>query len=191
MNTEHATLEVLDRAHCLQLLGSAPFGRILYTAGALPVIQPVNYVLDGETIVIRTDSIAKLAVAGRREVVAFEIDDIDPGSGTGWSVSVTGHASEITAESELAHAQTLPFPGWVLDGPGRHIRIACELVTGRRLHRPPSDDHDPEHSEESAGRMSPDSSGIAVTPLGPAGRRLMTAISIPSTMGLPTGSPSA
>ena len=35
-------LEILDRASCLQLLGSAHVGRIALTMGALPVVFPVH-----------------------------------------------------------------------------------------------------------------------------------------------------
>lgn len=127
----------------MRLLATEPFGRILYTAGALPVIQPVMYALDAESIVIRTDHLSKLAVAGRQEVVAFEIDAIDPAQGSGWSVIVTGRAREITSDAELARARALPLPGWTREGTGRYLRIDCELVTGRQLHRPLSTSPDP------------------------------------------------
>lgn len=137
MNSEEPELHVLDRQVCMRLIATRPFGRILYTAGALPAIQPVNYVLDEDHIVIRTDSLPKLAAAGRRQVVAFEIDDIDDDRGSGWSVVVTGHVREIVAEPDLTRARSLPIPEWILRGPDhRYIRIDCELVTGRSLTRP-------------------------------------------------------
>jgi nitroimidazol reductase NimA-like FMN-containing flavoprotein (pyridoxamine 5'-phosphate oxidase superfamily) len=126
-------LVILDREHCLQLLAAHAFGRILYTAGALPAIQPVDYVLDGNHIVIRTDHLPKLAVAGRQEVVAFEIDDIDPDRGSGWSVVVTGHATEIVGGPELTRARALPLSAWSR-GASRYLQISCDLVAGRRFH---------------------------------------------------------
>ncbi|HVX43841.1 MAG TPA: pyridoxamine 5'-phosphate oxidase family protein [Mycobacteriales bacterium] len=128
-------LDVIDREHCMRLLARHPLGRILYTNGALPAIQPVNYALDGNSIVVRTESESKLAAAGRGQVVAFEIDDIDTDHGSGWSVVVTGRATTIASEHELARAQELPIPAWFVPDQPHFIRIQCELVTGRRLRR--------------------------------------------------------
>ncbi len=48
-------LEILGRAECVALLRSAPVGRVVYTDQALPAIQPVTFVLDGdEAVVVRT-----------------------------------------------------------------------------------------------------------------------------------------
>ena len=47
-------LEVLSDEECRALLSSGRVGRVAVTADALPVIAPVNYVVDGNTIVFRT-----------------------------------------------------------------------------------------------------------------------------------------
>lgn len=109
-------------------------GRIVYTANAMPAITPVNYLVDGESILIRTASTNKLAAAGRHEIVAFEADQIDPERSAGWSVVVTGRASEVTDPAELGRIASLPLHSWVLDGTGgRYIRINTDVVTGRRV----------------------------------------------------------
>lgn len=126
-------LEELDRAECLRLLRKSALGRLVYTVNALPAVQPVNYVLDEESIVIRTESASKLAIAGRHEIVAFEVDEIDDSTGTGWSVVVTGRARAVTDPDEIERAGKLPLHSWALDGRGRFVRISCELITGRRL----------------------------------------------------------
>src|SRR2546430_13894797 len=102
MTLDPAPVEKLDRATCMRLLGSVPVGRIAYSADAMPAIQPVNYTLDGDTIVIRTVSSAKLAAARRREIVAFEGGEIDPANAAGSSVLVGGTATAITAPAETA-----------------------------------------------------------------------------------------
>ncbi len=133
VTTDPSRLDLLDRAECMRLLRRAPVGRIIYTANALPAVQPVNYVLDGETIVIRTESRSNLAAAGRHDVVAFEVDEIDPVRGTGWSVVVTGRAREVTGSAAMARVMALPLPPWTLDLPCRFVKISCEIVTGHRL----------------------------------------------------------
>jgi nitroimidazol reductase NimA-like FMN-containing flavoprotein (pyridoxamine 5'-phosphate oxidase superfamily) len=91
-------LEVLDRDACLELLSSATLGRIGVSAGALPVVLPVNFCLDAERIVLRTGEGTKLDAASRNAVVSFEVDEIDPLFHGGWSVVVTG----ITAPTPRA-----------------------------------------------------------------------------------------
>jgi hypothetical protein len=126
-------LEVLGRAECLALLAASPIGRIVFTDRAMPAVEPVNFVLDGEDIVIRTNPGAKLAAATRNAVVALEIDDIDVVEHTGWSVTVVGRAEAVLDPAELDRLGKLPLRPWV---PGEHphfIRLPVEVVSGRRL----------------------------------------------------------
>ncbi|WP_084965757.1 pyridoxamine 5'-phosphate oxidase family protein [Thermoactinospora rubra] len=61
MHVDGSGLRVLSRRECLELLASAPIGRIVFTDRALPAVQPVNFRLDGERVVIRTTTGSKLA----------------------------------------------------------------------------------------------------------------------------------
>jgi nitroimidazol reductase NimA-like FMN-containing flavoprotein (pyridoxamine 5'-phosphate oxidase superfamily) len=116
-------------AECLRLLRSVPVGRMVFTEGALPAVHPVDYVMSGADVVLRTGRGPKLDSALRGDVVAFEADDIDPTSRTGWSVLVVGHASVLAGG-----ATDLPLPPPVgLDGAPFAIRIAGERITGRRV----------------------------------------------------------
>ncbi|MFJ9732543.1 pyridoxamine 5'-phosphate oxidase family protein [Streptomyces sp. NPDC101171] len=49
-----------DRDEVLRLLGGVPFGRIVFARHALPTVRPVNRVLDGGDIAIRTHDGAAL-----------------------------------------------------------------------------------------------------------------------------------
>src|SRR3954451_12678364 len=124
---------VLDRSECDRLLGSAAVGRISFTDGALPQILPVNYALDGRSIVFRTTATSRLAACCRDAVVAFEADEIDVDTRTGWSVLVVGDATAITDESEIVRARQLPFAPWVGGQRDHYIRITPGIVSGRRL----------------------------------------------------------
>jgi len=129
-------LEVLDREQCLGLLQTVRVGRLVFTEDALPAVQPVNFGIWRDDVVIRVAGGAKLAAAARNFVVAFEADELDPDLRTGWSVTVVGHAQRITDVDELvAVAGTFVQP-WV-DGRRDHfVRIRAEQVTGRRLCQP-------------------------------------------------------
>ncbi|TDV40769.1 pyridoxamine 5'-phosphate oxidase family protein [Actinophytocola oryzae] len=121
-------LAELTRPESLRLLGSAPFGRIVYTIRALPAIVPVRHLVDNDMIVIRTHVGADCAGA----VVAFQADDIDPVAESGWSVTVTGVARRVVAPDETAHYESVLAP--FVDMPNVEVlRIYPELVEGYEL----------------------------------------------------------
>jgi nitroimidazol reductase NimA-like FMN-containing flavoprotein (pyridoxamine 5'-phosphate oxidase superfamily) len=132
MEVDRNGLEVLDRRECLRLLATASVGRVGLTSGSLPRILPVNFWLVGDRIVIRTRLGSKLEAALRNAVVAFEADDFDVVDHSGWSVLVTGMASEI-ADSELDDADRLQVPHRVPGRDGRLVAISTGLVSGRRI----------------------------------------------------------
>jgi uncharacterized protein len=75
---------------CLRLLESVPVGRVSFYADGEVVTLPVNHAVDGQDVVFRTDRGSKLSAAGRQDHVAFEADDYDPRTRTGWNVLVKG-----------------------------------------------------------------------------------------------------
>ncbi len=135
MGMEHDSsgLQVLSRQECLRLLSCAPIGRIVFTDRALPAVQPVNFRLDGEHIVIRTSIGSKLAAATRHAVVAFEADEFDPDLRTGWSVTVVGHARAVHDLDEIARLAALPLTAWAPGNRDHYIVVEAEQVTGRRI----------------------------------------------------------
>jgi hypothetical protein len=124
----------LSRQDCLRLLGSVPLGRIVFTAGALPAIRPVNHALVDDDIVIRTQLGSSIGTGARRGgvVVAYEADEIDLIAHTGWSVVVTGIAELVRDPDELVRYAGAPAP-WVDQPTDCVIRIRPELVNGYRL----------------------------------------------------------
>ncbi|MFB9235689.1 pyridoxamine 5'-phosphate oxidase family protein [Plantactinospora siamensis] len=129
----------LDRAECLRLLAAGVVGRVVFTERAMPAVHPVTYVLDGEEVVFRTVSGGKLAAARRHAVLAFEIDQIDPAGGTGWSVLGIGPAYEVLDTRRLAElAFRLPATGAASARDGRMIAVPLQHLTGRRLSVDPS-----------------------------------------------------
>ena len=131
---DSAGLEILGRAQCLALLGSVPIGRIVFTHHALPAVQPVNFVLDGDAIVIRTTSGSKLSAAAHDAVVAFEVDEFSVEDHSGWSVTAVGHASVVRDEEERRRLEALPLRPWAPGQRDHFLRIPVNLVSGRRLH---------------------------------------------------------
>jgi uncharacterized protein len=133
MEVDRNGLEVLDRDECLRLLASATLGRIGFTSGALPTVLPVNFHLDGERILVRTGRGSKLDAALQNAVVAFEVDDFDPIYHSGWSVAVTGVATEISDPAEGDAARRKPVARWAPAGDAALLAISTEVVSGRRI----------------------------------------------------------
>ncbi|MER6331470.1 pyridoxamine 5'-phosphate oxidase family protein [Streptomyces sp. NPDC014983] len=128
----------LDRTEALRLLGSVSLGRIVFTRQALPTVRPVNHVLDGGDIVIRTHEAASLTSHTRRGedggvVVAYEADAFDPDTRLGWSVVVTGYARLVTDRAELERIRELLHPWAPPEDMDQAVRIRPDLVTGVRL----------------------------------------------------------
>jgi nitroimidazol reductase NimA-like FMN-containing flavoprotein (pyridoxamine 5'-phosphate oxidase superfamily) len=122
-------LEVLRPDECLSLLRTAAVGRIGITSGALPVILPINFRVDGSRILFRTTVGTKLDAATRNAVVAFEVDQVDPVYHSGWSVLVTGVARNVEAEE----GDLWKTPRWAPGPEGRVVEISIDHITGRRL----------------------------------------------------------
>jgi nitroimidazol reductase NimA-like FMN-containing flavoprotein (pyridoxamine 5'-phosphate oxidase superfamily) len=126
------TLTMLDPDECLRLLGTRTVGRLAYVARAgVPDIAPVNYGVADGCILIRSGAGPKLQAADRRELVAFEVDDLDEAGRGGWSVVVHGRAERVT-QGRRQDPSEVPEP-WAA-GPRVHtIRITPRRITGRRI----------------------------------------------------------
>jgi uncharacterized protein len=131
--TDRHGLEVIGLDECLTLLASKPYGRLAYLDAGAPAIVPVNHLVDGSSVVLRSLDGGKLGAAVFERPVAFELDDLDFVTRSGWSVVVRGRAEVID------DADTGPFEKW-LDSwavrPGARttwIRVVADEVSGRRL----------------------------------------------------------
>ena len=100
------------------------------------MIFPVNYALHEGAVVFRTDPGSKLdAIAGGARV-AFEVDAVDEGSRTGWSVVVRGQAAEVSEPADLDRLHGLPLYPWAPGAKARYVGIRPVSITGRRIAMP-------------------------------------------------------
>jgi nitroimidazol reductase NimA-like FMN-containing flavoprotein (pyridoxamine 5'-phosphate oxidase superfamily) len=131
--TDHAGLEILPFDMCLKLLATVPVGRVSFFADGEIVVLPVNYVIDGQAPVFRTAAGSKLSAAQGQNLVAFEADQYDERTRSGWSVLVNGRAQAIYDEAEIRRLSRLGLHTWctAVDRPF-WIRIRPASVTGRQ-----------------------------------------------------------
>ena len=114
-----------------QHLRETQLGRLATAAlGAISIV-PVNYVVDGETIVFRTATGSKLIELAVNRAVAFEIDDY--GSDEAWSVVVNGSATIISDADTIAAVELLPLSPWTRTIKPTFVRITPTAVSGRRF----------------------------------------------------------
>jgi len=134
--TDRHGLEVLPLTQCLALLRSRPLGRVAYLEAGQPTVVPVNHLVDGNGIVIRSLAGGKLDAAIVGQPVAFQLDDHDPARGTGWSVLIRGRAELVEDHDKIVRFAS-ELDSWAIDDPstGTWIRIVGDEISGRRLAR--------------------------------------------------------
>ena len=134
--TDHAGLERLPFEVCLQLLASVPVGRVGFFADGEVIVLPVNHVVDGQDLVFRTGRGSKLSAAEGQNLVAFEADEYDGQTKSGWSVLITGRAEVVYEEAEIQRLSRRGLHPWVsaVEDPF-WIRIRATSVSGRQTPR--------------------------------------------------------
>jgi nitroimidazol reductase NimA-like FMN-containing flavoprotein (pyridoxamine 5'-phosphate oxidase superfamily) len=134
-STQETMLESLELSprECWDLLRGAEIGRLAVIVAGRPEIFPVNYVVDGGTIVFRTADGSKLSGAMGAAPVAFEVDGADRDAGTAWSVVIKGSAEEVSQLDELIGTEQLPLTPWHRSPKPHFVRIVPDDLTGRRF----------------------------------------------------------
>jgi uncharacterized protein len=104
----------LSGDECRQLLRARGVGRVGWVSSDGPQVLPVSYTMTGDLIAFRTRPDTVMGELLQPVEVAFEIDDVDEDTATGWSVLVRGMARGYL--DELPEGLNLPSP-WA---PGEH-----------------------------------------------------------------------
>lgn len=110
-------------------LASVEVGRLAVSTKDHPEIFPVNFCLDGESIVFRSAPGTKLDTMAVNGNVSFEADGWTEDGG--WSVIVKGAGTLITEEDELARIKRAPLLPWVPTVKKNWVRITPESISGR------------------------------------------------------------
>jgi uncharacterized protein len=126
MDTGHFTR--LSGDECRHLVRGHSVGRVCWLSAAGLQVLPVTYAVAGERIFFRVDPESVMGELTGPVRVAFEVDDIDVPTATGWSVLVRGEATIAEADDGLRQ----PAP-WA---PGRRtltVAITPLAYSGRAV----------------------------------------------------------
>ena len=129
------SMDVLSTEECYDLLRTQEIGRLGVNAEHYPLIVPVNYGMDGTTLVIRTQPGTKLAAADHANVT-FEVDEIDPRTRSGWSVLVRGLAERLTGRAGgevVLRTLAVGVSPWAPGEYGIWLRLIPHAISGRRI----------------------------------------------------------
>jgi nitroimidazol reductase NimA-like FMN-containing flavoprotein (pyridoxamine 5'-phosphate oxidase superfamily) len=128
-------IDELTVEECLSLLETKRIGRIGLTTDVGTQIFPVNYVLsEDQQIVFRTLPYGVIANHAHDADVAFEVDDLDDDTQSGWSVLAVGRCSRISDPSEvhLVREREDPTP-WAEGQRILYFTISWTDLTGRQV----------------------------------------------------------
>jgi nitroimidazol reductase NimA-like FMN-containing flavoprotein (pyridoxamine 5'-phosphate oxidase superfamily) len=142
MNMTHGAggrLVDLPTPDCWNLLKSAEIARAAWNGPRGVAVVPVNYSIAEGALWFRTNPYSALARESGGELVAVEVDSLDPANRSGWSVVVRGVAELVEAQEAPEHLADLRI--WPAGVRNLFIRIEPVEVSGRRLLPAPEDNH--------------------------------------------------
>lgn len=136
--TDDGVVWTLSEEECWNMLARRELGRLAVAVHDEPEIFPVNYVVDGPSVLFRTAPGSKLAELAVNPHVAFEVDEYDDDFGA--SVVLKGVAKRLELQSEIDEADALPLRPFIPTLKYRWVRITPVSLTGRRFERGPEPD---------------------------------------------------
>jgi hypothetical protein len=122
-------LHDLTEDECWALVASQEVGRIAWSGPGGVTVIPVNFTVDGLAVHLRTAAYSALARECDDSPVAFQVDALDPGDHSGWSVLLHGHA-HIDFRGP---GPTDPPDVWASGSRSLNLRVVVDRLSGRRL----------------------------------------------------------
>ncbi|BDV31514.1 pyridoxamine 5'-phosphate oxidase family protein [Microbacterium terricola] len=135
-SAHHVT--VLTDDECRERLRGQELGRLVTHVGDVLDIFPVNYTMDGDSILFRTAEGSKLFELSINDEVLFEVDDHSETEA--WSVVVRGSAHRLDTTEEVERADGLLLRPWIPTLKYNYVRIAPSSLSGRAFERAPEPD---------------------------------------------------
>jgi nitroimidazol reductase NimA-like FMN-containing flavoprotein (pyridoxamine 5'-phosphate oxidase superfamily) len=131
MDYDDEIINELTAQECWDALRDEEFGRLAYRLGDEVNIAPLNYAVDGETLLFKTAEGSKLLGVVMHPDVVFEIDRYD--EELAQSIIVRGRA-RLLEEDEAHRAENVALRPWLDTLKYNVVEIYPLEVTGRRFH---------------------------------------------------------
>jgi len=128
--SEENPVSIMTDEECWEFLRSQEFGRLAFHLAEQVHITPINYAVDGETLLFRTAEGSKLLAVVMNPDIAFEADQYDEDSAV--SVILRGTARQLD-EHEEHRAENVPLRPWVPTLKYNVVEIAPTEISGRRF----------------------------------------------------------
>jgi len=126
-------VRLLTDDECWDRLAEQQLGRLVTHVGDVLDIFPVNYTVDGESLVFRTAEGSKLTELTINDQVLFEVDEYTDTDA--WSVVVRGTARRLDTPEEVRAADKLPLRPWIPTLKYNYVRITATSLSGRDIER--------------------------------------------------------
>lgn len=125
-------ITVVPEDACWGYLASQEVGRFVTAVDNKPEVFPVNFVVDGESVVFRTAEGSKLWNLLTNDNIAFQVDGWDDEGG--WSVVLHGSAEVVNDEEDLARFAKSPLRPWIPTSKPIWVRLSPGDLTGRQFY---------------------------------------------------------
>lgn len=132
--TDRRGLRVMGLEECLARVESVTIGRVAFAADGDLTILPVTHLRDGAGVSFLTTWGSKLQVAADGGRMAFEVDDADPGTRTGWSVLLQGSVTIVEDDDWVSRLDDLRSALWPpADTTTSWVHLRPDSVSGREI----------------------------------------------------------
>jgi nitroimidazol reductase NimA-like FMN-containing flavoprotein (pyridoxamine 5'-phosphate oxidase superfamily) len=132
------TIRELSTDECRELLATGGVGRVALNTVMGVRIVPVNFtVYQQDAVVFRTAPYSELGAYGGDVDAAFETDQLDYTSRTGWSVIALGRLTFVDDPDEVHDIRNAADPWPWAPGPrSLYMKLTLRELSGRRIEGP-------------------------------------------------------
>ncbi|MFK8025643.1 MAG: pyridoxamine 5'-phosphate oxidase family protein [Ilumatobacter sp.] len=126
-------VERLTVPECWELLRVSPVGRIALPGDDEIEVFPVNFAVDGGTIVFRTAVGTKRTLIGDGVSCTFEVDHVAARAQLVWSIVLKGTATPLLRHDDLLDSLDLEVATWQVGHKPTYVRLTPHSISGRRF----------------------------------------------------------
>jgi nitroimidazol reductase NimA-like FMN-containing flavoprotein (pyridoxamine 5'-phosphate oxidase superfamily) len=131
---QEGSVEELGHDECLTRIATQRLGRLGVVVDGVPLVLPMRFAMDDETVVLQTNQGAKILHAPMT-AVSFEVDHVDWDKGEGWSVLIQGVGEDISSalDERSEVLRSLRVDSWAPPPADRWLKIIPRTITGRTI----------------------------------------------------------